>query len=213
MTKTGDPDVVGVLLAGGLSRRFGGGDKALRKIDERTVLEYVVARMAGQVGAMILNAAGDGSRFPDFGADIVPDVVPGALGPLAGVLTGMMWARDHAPGSDWIATVPTDAPFVPTDLVARLKAAVQEAGADIALARSGGRVHPVFAVWRAGLLDDLHHALVDEGQRKVMTWVERHAWVAVDFATDPVDPFFNINTPEDLEHARVLAPKTLPDEG
>lgn len=209
MTQTGDTDVVGVLLAGGLSRRFGGGDKSLNRLGATTVLEQVCARAAPQVGVLILNAGGDAGRFPDLGLDVVADVLPGALGPLAGVLTGMEWAKVHAPEARWVATFATDAPFLPLNLVARLKGAAHDAGADIALATSDGRTHPVFALWHTVLADDLRHALIEEEMRKVMTWVERHAFVEVPFPASPFDPFFNINTPEDLERARRLAGEAL----
>ena len=198
-------DVVGVLLAGGLSRRFGGGDKALNLLGAKTVLEHVCDRVRRQVGALILNAGGDAGRFPPLGLEVVADVVPGALGPLAGVLTGMTWAKENAPEAEWVATFATDAPFLPKDLVGRLKAEAEAGGADIALAASDGRRHPVFALWRMSLIDDLQRALVDEGERKVMAWVERHRFVTVDFPAEPRDPFFNINTPDDLARAQALS--------
>lgn len=209
MEQNADSDVVGVLLAGGLSRRFGGGDKALNALDGKSVLQHVRDRARPQVGAMILNAGGSAARFDGLGLDVVEDAVPGALGPLAGVLTGMEWASANAPDAQWVATFATDAPFLPLDLVARLKEAALDRAADIAVAQSGGRVHPVFGLWRIGLLADLRNALVEEGQRKVMAWVEGHAFCAVEFSHRPIDPFFNINTPEDLDRARAMAPKVL----
>lgn len=205
MNKLNHSDIIGVLLAGGLSRRFGGGDKCLNVLAGRTLLERVVERVRPQVGALILNASGDGSRFADARLEpmpeIVADIAPGALGPLAGVLTGMAWARSHMRGARWVATFATDAPFLPGDLVDRLLAAAHQQGASIAIASSSGRAHPVFALWSMDLMDDLRVAVAEEGLRKVMTWVERYPLAEVDFTAAPVDPFFNINTPEDLARA------------
>lgn len=202
-------EILGVLLAGGLSRRFGGGDKSLNVLAGRTLLARVAVRARPQVQALILNAGGDGARFASAGLEpmpaIVPDVVSGALGPLAGVLTGMAWARSHMRGARWVATFATDAPFLPLDLVARLRAAARQQQASIAIATSAGRVHPVFALWSMDLLDDLRTAVAAEGVRKVMAWVERHSVVEVDFDADPIDPFFNVNTPEDLARAEIFA--------
>jgi molybdopterin-guanine dinucleotide biosynthesis protein A len=198
-------DVLGLLLAGGLSRRFGGGDKCLNVLSGRSLLERVVERAHPQVGTLILNANGDASRFANVNLDpmplIVADIAPGALGPLAGVLTGMAWARTHMRGARWVATFATDAPFLPYDLIARLLMAAHQQGASIAIASSNGRAHPVFALWSMDLMDELRVAVAEEGVRKVMTWVERHSVIEVDFAAEPIDPFFNINTPEDLARA------------
>lgn len=204
MNKTTNTDIVGVLLAGGLSRRFDGHDKFLNQLAGRTLLERVAECARPQVGALILNAGGEASQYPDLGLEQVPDVAPGALGPLAGVLTGMAWARTHVRGARWVATFATDAPFLPTDLVERLKDAAREKGADIAIATSNQRAHPVFALWSMELMDDLRAAVADEGVRKVMAWAERHNIAKVEFAADPIDPFFNVNTPEDLARAEAL---------
>ncbi len=194
------------MLAGGLSRRFGGGDKCLETLDGISLLERVAQRAAPQVETLIFNAVGDVRRFPDLGLPVVADVVLGRLGPLAGVLTGMEWAVAHRPLVRWIATFATDAPFFPHDLVARLEDAAEKAGADIALATSEDRVHPTFALWSLDLRGDLRHALVEEGVRKVRTWSLRHREILVPFhgtaANDELDPFFNINTPDDLIVAR-----------
>ncbi|MEJ0069298.1 MAG: molybdenum cofactor guanylyltransferase MobA [Pseudomonadota bacterium] len=199
-------DLVAVLLAGGLSRRMGGGDKCLRLLGGRSILDRVIERMRPQAPRIVINANGDAARFAAFGLPVAADAIDGFPGPLAGVLTGMLWARDHAPTALDIVTVPTDGPFVPRDLVARLRAARAAAGADLAQAASGGQVHPVVGLWPVRLVDDLRHALVDQDIRKVDVWTARHRLVTVDFATDPVDPFFNANRPEDLAEAeRLLA--------
>jgi molybdopterin-guanine dinucleotide biosynthesis protein A len=202
--------VIGVLLAGGRSRRMGGGDKCLRPLGGRPILAHVVERARPQVARLILNANGDPARFAGFGLPVVADVVlegaeGGFAGPLAGVLTGLDWAAAHAPDAPWVATFATDAPFLPADLVARLRAAVERDGADMACARSGGRDHPVFGLWPVRLRDDLRAAMA-AGVRKVDAWTARHRLAAAEFACDPVDPFFNANRPEDLAEAeRLLA--------
>ena len=205
------PGVCGVLLAGGQSRRMGGGDKTLRKLGDRTILQHVIDRAAPQVERLVLNANGDPHRFADARLPVAPDVVDGFAGPLAGVLTGMEWAAQHAPETRWLASFACDAPFLPTDLVARLRQAAEDQGADLACAASGGRSHPVFGLWRIDLRHDLRQAMVEEAVRKVDVWTARHRLVTIDFpledrATGPRDPFFNTNHPDDLaEAARLLA--------
>ncbi|WP_114859185.1 molybdenum cofactor guanylyltransferase MobA [Azospirillum brasilense] len=196
--------IAGVLLAGGLSRRMGGGDKSLRTLGGRSILERIVATVRPQVGPLVLNANGDPARFAAFGLPVAADVVEGFAGPLAGVLTGMEWARVHAPDCHWLASFATDAPFIPGDLVARLLAAVEREGADLACARSDGQEHPVFGLWRVDLADDLRRAMVEEDMRKVDAWTARYRLAIADFATDPVDPFFNTNRPDDLAEAERL---------
>ncbi|CAO3447907.1 Molybdenum cofactor guanylyltransferase (EC 2.7.7.77) [Azospirillum argentinense] len=193
-----------MLLAGGLSRRMGGGDKSLRTLGGRSILERIVATVRPQVGPLVLNANGDPARFAAFGLPVAADVVEGFAGPLAGVLTGMEWARANAPDCRWLASFATDAPFIPDDLVARLVAAVEREGADLACARSDGQEHPVFGLWRVDLADDLRRAMVEEDMRKVDAWTARYRLAVADFATDPVDPFFNTNRPDDLAEAERL---------
>ena len=198
--------LVGLLLAGGQSRRMGGGDKALRELAGVPLLAHVIERVRPQVEALVLNANGDPARFAGFGLPVVADGVPGFAGPLAGVLAGLDWAAAHRPDCPHVLSVATDAPFLPRDLAARLVAAMSEAGADLACAASGGRAHPVFGLWPVRLREDLRRAVVEEGVRKVDQWTARHRLVTVDFADQPVDPFFNANRPEDLEAAaRLLA--------
>ena len=196
--------VVGVLLAGGLARRMGGGDKCLRLLGDRPILAHVIERARPQVAALVLNANGDPARFAAFELPVAVDVVEGFAGPLAGVLTGMEWARAQRPDCPWIVTIATDTPFFPSDLVARMLGAVEPAGADLACAASGGRAHPVFGLWPVRLADDLRAAMVEEGIRKVDVWTARHRLVEVAFAVDPIDPFFNTNRPEDLAEAERL---------
>lgn len=196
--------VVGVLLAGGQSCRMGGGDKCLRPLGESTILARIVDRVRPQVGRLILNANGDPGRFASFTLPVVPDVIPDHAGPLAGVLTGLEWAAAHEPAAEWVATFPTDAPFLPADLVARMRARIEASGADLACAASGGRDHPVVGLWPVRLRADLRRAMVEEGVRKVDRWTGRHRLVSVDFPVGTVDPFFNTNRPEDLAEAERL---------
>jgi molybdopterin-guanine dinucleotide biosynthesis protein A len=203
-TEAAPAPIVGVVLAGGLARRMGGGDKGLRPLGGRPMLDRVVARARAQVAALAINAPGDPARFAPYGLDVIADSVPGFAGPLAGVLAGLDWARRRHPAARFVASFATDAPFFPRDLVARLDAARVSAGADLAAARSGGQDHPVFGLWPVALADDLRRALVDEGLRKVDVWTARHRLAVAEFAAVPFDPFFNANRPEDLAEAERL---------
>jgi molybdenum cofactor guanylyltransferase len=203
--------ITGVLLAGGQSRRMfagaqGGGDKGLLDIAGQPMLAHVIEQMRPQVGALVVNANGHPARFAAFGLPVAADTVGGFVGPLAGVLAGMRWSAAHVPEASHIATVSTDAPFVPEDLVARLAEGLETH--PIAMAASGGEVHPVIGLWPVALADDLEAALKD-GVRKVLAWTDRHGTTVVEFAFERagerlVDPFFNANTPDELEEARAL---------
>ena len=198
--------IVGVLLAGGQSRRMGGGDKCLRPLGDRTILEHVIDRIRPQVGPLILNANGDPNRFQSYGLPVVADVVDGFAGPLAGVLTGLRWAEINAPQCEWLLSVPTDAPFVPKNLATSLRREISAQGAQLACATSRGRTHPVVALWPVALADALEQALVGEDIRKIDRWTARYRLVEVSFDDTGVDPFFNANRPEDLAIAeRLLA--------
>jgi molybdopterin-guanine dinucleotide biosynthesis protein A len=198
-------EFVGVVLAGGLARRMGGGDKCLKLVGGKTILDHVLARLKPQVGPVVLNANGDPARFAAHGLPVAADVVPGFAGPLAGVLTGMEWAAAHAPGCGWIVTVAGDAPFVPPDLVARLTAALQSAHADMACVTSSGRDNPVTGLWPVRLASDLRRAVLADGIHKVDTWTARYRLARAEFPAEPFDPFFNVNTPDDLVAAEALA--------
>lgn len=197
------PGVVGVLLAGGQSRRMGGGDKSLRLLGGRPILDRVIERFRSQVDRLILNANGDPARFAATGLPVVPDSVEGFAGPLAGVLAGLDWTAANVPSALWIVTAATDAPFLPLDLVSRLVVATEE-GAELVCAASHGQPHPVIGLWPVRLREDLRRALVEGGVRKVDAWTARHRLAVVDFPAFPVDPFFNINSPEDLAAAERL---------
>lgn len=197
-------EVIGCILAGGLARRMGGGDKGLIRLGGRLVLDHVLDRLKPQVSQVMLNANGDPARFADYWLPVVPDSVEGFAGPLAGVLAGLEWARNNTQ-AEWVATAATDTPFFPVDFVTRMLAAIEAAGADMACAASDGRHHPVFGLWPVRLAADLRHALVEEDVRKVDLWTARHKLVAVEFAAEPHDPFFNVNRPEDVEEAERIA--------
>jgi molybdopterin-guanine dinucleotide biosynthesis protein A len=205
--------VAGLLLAGGQSRRMGGGDKALQLLGGMALLDRVIERLEPQVDALVLNANGDPGRFARFGLPVVSDSVPGFAGPLAGVLAGLDWAASQRPDCPYVASVATDAPFLPAELVARLAAELEAAHADLACAASGGRSHPVFGLWPVRLREDLRKAVVEEGIRKVDLWTARHRLVRVSFADQPVDPFFNANRPEDLDTAAALLDVRLTPQG
>lgn len=196
-----------MILAGGLARRMGGGDKALLPLGGEPLLARVIARLAPQVEEMALNANGDPARFAEFGLPVVPDTVEGFAGPLAGVLAGMRWAA--ACGYSHVASAAGDTPFFPEDLVARLSAAAEAEGRPIALAATdeperGLSDHPTFGLWPVRVADDLEAALAEERMRKVVVWCERHGAARAMFDAARA-PFFNVNTPDDmLEAERIL---------
>ena len=196
-----DMSTLGVLLAGGLARRMGGGDKPLRTIAGRSILERVVARFAPQCDGLILNANGDPARFAALGLAVVPDSVPDFAGPLAGILAALEWAAGNRPDIAYVASAAADTPFLPRDFVSRLHAARALAATPLACAESGGQAHPVNGLWPVALKDDLRHALVVEDVRKIDRWTARHGIAHATWATEPYDPFFNANTPEDLAAA------------
>ena len=199
------PATLGLVLAGGLARRMGGGDKALLRIGDATILERVLDRLTPQCSGVILNANGDPGRFAFTRLPVVADDVPGFAGPLAGILAGLDWAATHAPSVAWIASVPGDCPFLPRDMVARLHAARATDHQPLACARSGEWRHPVVGLWPVALRADLRHALVMEGLRKIEVWTGRHGVAIADWPTAPVDPFFNVNTPDDAAEAGRIA--------
>jgi molybdopterin-guanine dinucleotide biosynthesis protein A len=205
---------LGVILAGGLATRMGGGDKGLLQVGGQSLLSRVCDRLAPQVSGLALNANGDAARFADLGLPVVADSIEGFAGPLAGVLAGLDWAAEQ--GADAIVTAAADTPFFPTDLVARLLAASEGQAHPLVLAttprtgeelKSGGRSrvnrHPTFGLWPVALRDDLRAALHD-GLRKVVIWTDQHDGREALFEATPFDPFFNVNTPEDLARAEEL---------
>ncbi|MGD9837135.1 MAG: molybdenum cofactor guanylyltransferase MobA [Afipia sp.] len=199
------PSTLGVLLAGGLARRMGGGDKPMKTIGGRTILERVITRLAPQCDGLILNANGDPARFASFGLPVVADTVEGFAGPLAGVLTALDWAAAHRPDIEWVLSIATDCPFLPRDLVARLQQARIEEQAQLAVASSGDQTHPVIGLWNVALRGELRHALVVEDIRKIDRWTARYKLATVNWPVLPLDPFFNANTVEDIAEADQLA--------
>lgn len=194
----------GIILAGGLATRMGGGDKCLKALRGRRIIDHVIERLAPQCAPLALNANGDPARFANLGLPVLPDSVAGHPGPLAGVLAGMDWAASL--GAAHVVSVAADTPFFPADLVARLWQARGPEGLALAATReSGGRPmrHPTFGLWPVALRDDLRAALA-EGLRKIVLWTDRHGTGTAEFGTEPFDPFFNINTPEDVAEAERL---------
>jgi molybdenum cofactor guanylyltransferase len=209
---TGQADVTGVILAGGQSRRMGGGDKGLLDLGGRPMLAHVIERLGPQAGRMVINANGDPARFSRLGLPVVADTVTGFAGPLAGVLAGMRWSAANAPAARWIVTAAGDAPMLPVDLVSRLAGAAAGRANAIVLARSGGELHPVIGLWPVALAADLEDQL-RSGVRKVLDWTDRHGTVVADFPMlhvggVEIDPFFNANTPAELDELRGLLAKS-----
>lgn len=193
-----------VILAGGLARRMGGGDKPLRLVGGRTILDRVIDCVRPQCTRLVVNANGDPARFASWGLPVAPDSVEGFAGPLAGVLAGMDWAAEHAPQSDFLLSVAADCPFLPNDLVEKLEASREQDDADVSVAHSGGQAHPVIALWRIALREELRHALTSENMRKIDRWTARYRVAQAEWPSEPVDPFFNANTPEDIAAAEKL---------
>ena len=189
---------LGVILAGGRATRMGGGDKGLLRLGGRSLLDRVIDRLSPQVADLALNANGDAARFAATGLPVLADSVDGFAGPLAGVLAGLDWAA--ACGADTVVTAAADTPFFPADLVPRLQLAADGMATPLALAASADGRHPTFGLWPVALRDDLRAAL-EGGLRKVVLWTDRHgAGTALFPGADP-DPFFNVNTPDDLAQA------------
>jgi molybdopterin-guanine dinucleotide biosynthesis protein A len=189
---------------------MGGGDKARIRIGDATILQRVLACLTPQCSGVIINANGDPARFADTGLPVVADGVPDFAGPLAGILAGFDWAAKNAPGIEWLASVPGDCPFLPKDLVVRLHEARAAAGAPLACARSGEWRHPVVALWPIRLREDLRRALLGEGLHKIELWTARHGIGIADWPEIPLDPFFNVNTPEDAARAEDIVAR-FPD--
>lgn len=202
------PDTLGVILAGGRSRRMGGADKTLLQLQGWTLLAHVVNRLRPQCESIILNANGDPSRFAEMNLPFVPDTVPDHPGPLAGLLAGMDWSISNKPSVKWIVSVPGDTPFIPANLVERLHAVRETARTAAAYATSGSQRHYATGLWPVSLRDHLRHALALEGMRRVEDWVNAHEPAVAVWPLEPIDPFFNINTPGDLRTAIAMVSHT-----
>lgn len=201
---------LGVILAGGQARRMGGGDKGLLHLGDQPILRHVMDRLAPQVEALAINANGDPARFDDFALPILPDSIDGFVGPLAGVLAGLDWAAER--GADTIVTAAADTPFFPCDLVPRLLMQSEGMANPLVLAatpdpKRGQARHPTFGLWPVSLREDLRTALND-GLRKVVLWTDQHNGREAVFGTGKIDPFFNVNTPEDLAIAQAALETT-----
>ncbi len=197
--------VLGCVLAGGKSRRMGGGDKSLLDVGGKTMLEMILNRLKPQVQDIVLNANGDPGRFADFALPVVADPVGEFAGPLAGVLAGLTYAKEHRPEVTHVVSVAGDTPFFPASLVKSLCSATPADQPVIALASSSKKLHPVFGLWPVSLYEDLHNWLKTGQNGKVLAFVDRHDSVEVSFDTDPatgLDPFFNANKPDDLNTVR-----------
>uniref|UniRef100_UPI0005768AFC molybdenum cofactor guanylyltransferase MobA n=1 Tax=Bradyrhizobium japonicum TaxID=375 RepID=UPI0005768AFC len=179
--------------------------KPMRTIGGRTILERVIARLTPQCSGLILNANGDPARFAAFGLPVVADDVPGFPGPLAGILAALDWTAAHRPDIEWVLSAAGDCPFLPRDLVAQLHEARERENAQLAVAASGDQSHPVIGLWRIALRDELRHALVVEDLRKIDRWTARYPLATVTWPAEPLDPFFNANTVEDIAEAERLA--------
>ena len=205
MAEPGKIPTLGLVLAGGLARRMGGGDKARIRIGGATILERVLTRLGAQCSRLIINANGDPARFADTDLLVIADSMPDFAGPLAGILAGLDWAAAHAPEIEWLASAPGDCPFLPRDLVSRLHAARAAGGTPLACTQSGEWRHPVVALWSVALRADLRRALVEEGLRKIEVWTARHGVSLAEWPVVPFDPFFNVNAPEDAARAESIA--------
>ncbi len=196
---------LGLILDGGRARRMGGADKGLIALAGRPMLARVIERLRPQCGALALSASGDPARFASFGLPVLADDPPGFAGPLAGILAGLeSCAQSAPPRLAYVASLAADAPFAPADFVARLHAARRAAEAEIAVAASGGRTHHIAALWPVALAAELRRALRSEGLRKVESFAARFRLASAEWPSEPIDPFFNVNTPEDLALAEAL---------
>ena len=183
---------------------MGGVDKAFLELGGKTLIERAIARGAPQTAELVINANGDPARFAAFGRTVIADSIEGFLGPLAGILSGFEWMRQNRPSARWLASFACDCPFFPRDMAPKLIAKAESENALVALAASGQRHHPVFAVWSATLPITSLGVLRDQSLRKMDDFVAGFPSTRVAFPSEPVDPFFNINTPDDLVRAEDL---------
>ncbi len=195
-------DVLGVVLAGGLSRRMGQ-DKAWLEIDDEALVCQTASRLKSQCSKVVVSTNGDISRFQSLGLSVVTDPYPDFRGPMAGILAAMDWAANQQPSAQWVASIAVDTPFFPDNFVSKLHEACRENSLNIAAASSGGRSHPVNALWALSLRSQIRQYLSGK-PGKVSLWMEQNGARFVEWGTEPFDPFTNINTPQDLEEARLL---------
>lgn len=197
--------LVGIILAGGLARRMGGGDKCLLPLAGKTLLQRTVERAQPQVTQLLLNANGNSLRFARTRLPVVPDIYLGNLGPMAGIHAGLIWMKNTAPEAEWLASFASDTPFFPNDLVTSLFDAATRSGAQLAVATSNSKMHPIFALWHRSLLEEIERQLQADEMPRLQDWVKQQNVIEVEFSAEQYDPFFNINAPQDLYAAETLA--------
>ena len=197
-------DIVGVILAGGLSRRMGNQDKSFMSLANKPLFEHVLERFSPQCSTVLINTNKQSKQLASYNLPIIKDTLEGYLGPLAGILAAMQWTKQHLPQTKWIASVPVDTPFLPKDLVSTLYQTLQKNNSTLVGVSSNGRTHPVIGLWSTHLADDLRLALNNEGLRKIDLWTARYNMSHQDFSNEVLDPFFNINSSDDLIQAELL---------
>jgi len=203
-------DIVAVILAGGLARRMGGGDKSMLELGGKSILSYVIELAQNQAGTVLLNANGDAERFAEFGLPVQADIVPDFAGPLAGVVSAMAWVKQNRPDATHLITMAADTPFFPADYVSRMVVVMEVKGQPLACASYKGRTQPVFGLWPVDLFDDLYKALVEDDIRKVDRFTAPYGVADVSFDELGDNPFFNVNKPADLTAGELhLAAKQL----
>ncbi len=199
------PATLSLVLAGGRSIRMGDRDKAFVELGGRSLLQHVLDRFAPQCEAVMISSNASPALFETLEASVLADCIGGFQGPLAGILTGLEWLAKYRPDIEWLASAPVDCPFLPSDLVAKLHSRAACEGTQLAVASSGGRLHPVAALWHVSLCTDLRDALVTNGLRKAHGYLERHKFAEADFVCEPCDPFLNVNSEADIAMAeRIL---------
>tara|TARA_B100001123_G_C15045653_1_gene921381 strand:- start:165 stop:785 length:621 start_codon:yes stop_codon:yes gene_type:complete len=196
--------ITGCILVGGQSLRMGGGIKSLKQINNESILERVINRSKTQVKYLSINSNSDEKKLIKFLLPIFSDVIKGFLGPLAGIHAALNWAKKNNPQHEWVATFAGDTPFFPNDIVKRLYEEAIKKNKKIIIPKSGGRNHPVFGLWHISLEDDLAISLKKNNARKIDHWAKKYFFGTVDFKYKNYDPFFNINTPEDLIKAEEI---------
>jgi molybdenum cofactor guanylyltransferase len=200
-------NVVGLLLAGGKSSRMGGGDKCLRVLAGKPILACIIDRLKSQVSEIVINANGDASRFAAYGLTVVADSIVGFVGPLAGVHAGLQWVKANRPDTTHVVTIATDTPFFPLDLVSRFCLEARD-DSTLLVARSDEGVHPVIGLWPVTLAPAIEDFLKRE-KRKVGQFADEQRafqmyFPNVEIGAMLIDPFFNINEPEELARANTL---------
>jgi molybdopterin-guanine dinucleotide biosynthesis protein A len=197
--------IIGAIIAGGLSSRMGGREKALLELDSKPVILHVIEQFEPQVDQLVINANGEPARFSEFGLEVVPDVLTSLTTPLAGLHAALQFAKSVE--ANVLVTVPSDTPFLPFNLAAKLLENTMASGA--AIAASGGQEHYIIGAWKTELLDDLERAIAKDNLFRVKDWAQRELAQKVEWPVEPFDPFFNVNTPEDLLRAQHIL-KTSP---